>query len=112
MDDPIARAVAAFNAGDYRAALLAFEERWHDERDEALRALINLCNALNQLRLGLVAGPRHNLAVAARLLLTAPDRYAGVDLAAVAAYVARLRAAIPAEGTVAPSWDLLPRHRL
>lgn len=112
MDDRIARAVAAFNAGDYRGALLAFEECWHDDRDESLRALINLCNALNQLRLGLVGGPRHNLAVAARLLAEAPAAYAAIDLRAAAVYVQALRAALPPDGAVAPDWESLPRYRL
>lgn len=112
MDEPIARAVTAFNAGDYRTALLMFEDRWHDERDEVLRALINLCNALNQLRLGLVGGPRHNLAVAARLLAEAPAAYAAIDLRAAAVYVQTLRAALPSDGAAAPAWESLPKHRL
>lgn len=61
-------ALTHFNAEDYRAALLCFEQHWHTERSDLLRALIQLCNALNQLRLGLVSGPRHNLASAAGLL--------------------------------------------
>jgi len=58
MTDPFTRAVAHFNAEEYREALLAFEERWVVERGDFLRGLIQLCNAMNQLRLGLVTSPR------------------------------------------------------
>lgn len=103
-----AAAIAAFNAEQYRDALLAFEARWHTERSETLRALILLANAMNQLRLGLAEGPRRNLARAAALLDVAPTHYEGIALAPLRAHVATLRALLP-EGAAAPKWDQVPR---
>lgn len=94
--DPIAQGVAHFNAGEYRAALLAFEARWHDERSETLRSLILLSNALNQIQLGLFEGPRRNLMRAAELLRHAPPRYEGIDMAGVYQHVTRLLALLSA----------------
>src|SRR4029079_3143580 len=94
MADPFTRAIAHFNAEDYRAALLAFEERWHAERNDFLRAMIQLCNALNQLRIGLVTAPRRSLASADALLAgcLAPE---ALDVSALRAYIATVRACIP-----------------
>ncbi len=115
MTDPFIRAVAYFNAEEYRAALLAFEECWHAERSDFLRALIMLCNALNQLRLGLVAGPQRNLASAAALLAPYPPRYMGLDVDALRAYIEEVRACIPNDrehGAGGVAWDQVPRLRL
>ena len=108
MNEQVAIAVAAFNAEQYRDALLAFERRWHAERSETLRALILLCNAMNQLRLGLAEGPRRNLARAAALLDDAPTHYEGIALAPLRAQIARLRTLLPT-GAAAPSWAQVPR---
>jgi hypothetical protein len=115
MNDPFARAIGHFNAAEYREALLAFEERWHAERSDFLRAMIQLCNALNQLRLGLVTAPRRSLASAALLLAGCPPRYEGLDVQALQGYVAALRACIPADletGTGQVDWGAVPRLQL
>jgi Domain of unknown function (DUF309) len=107
----IARAVVLMNSGEYRAALICFEEIWHAERTESLRALILLCNALHQLRLGLVTAPRHNLNTAIRLLESNPPPITGIDLAAVLMAARAVRAAIPDEietGRGSVAWETLP----
>ncbi len=111
----IDRAITHFNAEDYRAALLAFEERWASERSDELRALILLSNALNQIRLGLITGPRRNLASAATLLATLPSSSIGLDIAALRAYIATLHALIPSDiesGAGHIAWENVPRLRL
>ncbi|MFP4436808.1 MAG: DUF309 domain-containing protein [Chloroflexaceae bacterium] len=113
--DPIARAVSHFNAEEYREALLAFEERWKDERTEFLRALIQLANALNQLRLGLIMGPQRNLASAATLLATYEPTHAGFDVAALRTYIAEVNACISAyvaDGAERIPWEAVPRLQL
>ena len=115
MNDPFARAIAHFNAEDYRAALLAFEERWHAERSDLLRALIQLCNALNQLRIGLVTAPRRSLASADALLAGCPPRCEGLDIAALRAYIADVRACIPdglETGAGRVDWQAVPKMQL
>lgn len=94
--DPLA--LEHFNAGRYRDALLAFEEQWHSERSELLKALINLSNAMLQLQIGLVTAPRRNLARAVDMLTTcspAVAAAAGVDLPRLHAAIARVQACIP-----------------
>jgi len=113
--DPIARAVSHFNAEEYREALLAFEEHWKAERTEFLRALIQLANALNQLRLGLITGPQHNLASAATLLAAYKPAHAGFDVAALQTYIAEVRACISAhvaDGAERIPWEAVPRRQL
>jgi hypothetical protein len=95
-NETFAQAVAHFNAEAYRDALLAFEQCWFSERNDFLRGLLQLSNALNQLRLGLITGPRRTLASAARLLAPYEPQHTGLDMAAVCAYIAELRACIPA----------------
>src|SRR6476660_564407 len=95
MNDSLTRAIAHFNAEEYRAALLAFEERWHAERSDMLRALIQLSNALNQLRLGLATAPRRSLASADALLAGCPPRCLGLDVGKLREYIASVRACIP-----------------
>jgi hypothetical protein len=115
MNDPLTRAITHFNAEEYRAALLAFEELWHAERSDFLRALIQLCNALNQLRLGLVTAPRRSLASADALLAGCPSRYAGLDVAALRDYIASVRACIPdglETGAGHVDWTDVPRAEL
>ena len=115
MNDPFTRAIAHFNAEDYRAALLAFEERWHAERSDFLRALIQLCNALNQLRLGLVTAPRRSLASAEVLLAGCPLRCEGLDVGALRDYIASVRACIPdgmETGAGHVDWANVPRMQL
>jgi hypothetical protein len=112
MTDPLTRAAAYFNVQEYREALLAFEERWHMERSDVLRALIQLSNAMNQLRLGLVTSPRHLLASAERLLAPHTEPYEGIDLVALRAAIGSVRAVIPdgletGEGSV--PWEAVPR---
>ena len=115
MSDPLTRAIAHFNAEEYRAALLAFEERWYAERSDLLRALIQLSNALNQLRLGLVTAPRRSLVSADALLAGCPPRCEGLDIAALRASIASLRACIPADletGAGRVEWEAVPKLRL
>lgn len=113
--DAFSRAIKHFNVEAYRDALLAFEELWVVERSDFLKALIQLCNALNQLRLGLVTGPRSNLASAERLLAPYEPCHAGLDVAALRAYIADVRSHIPADlesGAGMLAWDRVPRLRL
>jgi ribosomal protein S18 acetylase RimI-like enzyme len=115
MADPLACAIARFNAEEYRDALLAFEERWHAERGDVLRACIQLSNALNQLRLGLVTSPRRLLASAEALLAGQTEPYEGLDLAALRAYAGAVRAVIPEgleTGSGSVPWDAVPRLRI
>lgn len=115
MLDPFTRAIAHFNAGEYREALLAFEERWHAERSDFLRALIQLSNALNQLRLGLVTAPRRSLASADVLLAGCPLRCEGLDVRALRAAIASVRACIPdglETGAGRVEWADVPRIQL
>ena len=115
MTDPYTRAIAHFNAEEYREALLAFEERWHAERGDFSRALIQLCNALNQLRLGLVTSPRRLLASAGALLAAYPPRHEGLDVDALRAYIAAVRACIPdglETGAGHVAWEQVPRLKL
>ncbi|MEM8533752.1 MAG: DUF309 domain-containing protein [Chloroflexota bacterium] len=110
MSDPFMRAIDHFNDEEYREALLAFEERWHTERSDFLRALIQLSNAMNQLRLGLVSGPQRNLTSAHALLATYLPQHEGMDIAAIRAYIAQLLELIPenaAQGDVV--WSTVPR---
>jgi hypothetical protein len=112
MNDPLARAVAHFNAQEYREALLAFEQIWHAERSDFLRALIQVSNALNQLRLGLVTAPRRSLASADALLAGCPPRCAGLDVDGLRASIARVRACIPAgleSGAGRVEWAEVPK---
>ncbi len=107
--------IAHFNAESYRDALLAFEECWFEDRSDFLRGLIQLCNALNQLRLGLVTAPRRTLGSAARLLAPYAPAHGGLDVAALCADIAAVRACIPADietGQGSLAWDDLPRLRL
>ena len=115
MNEPLIRAITHFNAEEYRAALLAFEELWHAERSDFLRALIQLCNALNQLRLGLVTAPRRSLASADALLAGCPPRCAGLDVAALRDYIAGVRACIPDDvetGAGRVDWADVPQMQL
>jgi hypothetical protein len=115
LNDPFTRAIAHFNAEDYRAALLAFEERWHAERSDCLRALIQLCNALNQLRIGLVTAPRRSLASAETLLAGCPPRCEGLDVGALRKYIASVRACIPDRletGAGRVDWADVPKVQL
>jgi hypothetical protein len=74
------RAEAAFDAGAWRDALLAFEAAWHTERDEGTRALVLLCNALLQLERGMSTAPRRALQIADRLLHAGAPTVAGYDM--------------------------------
>lgn len=107
--------IVHFNAEAYRDALLAFEECWFEDRSDFLRGLIQLSNALNQLRLGLVTAPRRTLVSAARLLEPYAPAHSGLDVASLCAGIAVVRACIPdgiesGQGSVA--WENLPRLRL
>src|SRR5262245_3860927 len=115
MSDPLNRAIAHFDVEEYREALLALEERWAVERSDFLRGLIQLCNALNQLRLGLVTAPRRLLASSERLLAAYAPRCEGIDVAAVLVYIASVRALIPDDietGAGRVVWEEVPRLRL
>jgi hypothetical protein len=109
--DTIDRAIAQFNAGSFRAALLAFEVQWHLDRTAALRSLILGCNALNQLQLGLVTAPRRNLDTALRLLAQVPPLCHGIDMRAWQASLVLVRACIPDHletGTGTVAWEQVP----
>lgn len=114
-DRSFAEALAHFNAEAYRDALLAFEQCWFAERSDFLRGLLQLCNALNQLRLGLVTGPRRTLASAAALLGPYAPHHAGLDVAGLCAYIEAVRACIPADlesGQGRVEWAAVPRLKL
>jgi predicted metal-dependent hydrolase len=112
-DLPLTQAIVFFNAEQYRDALLVFEAYWHANRKRELQALILLSNALNQLRLGLVAGPQRNLASASRLLSEGPDMYEGICLRTVRGYIVELEQRIASfpDGQVV-EWGDVPRIRL
>jgi hypothetical protein len=113
--DAFDRAIAHFNAEAYRDALLAFEQCWLADRNEFLRGLIQLCNALHQLRLGLVTGPRRTLDSAAGLLAPYAPAHAGLDVAALCDYVGRVRGSIPngiESGQGRVEWASVPRLQL
>jgi hypothetical protein len=115
MTDPFVRAIDHFNAEEYREALLAFEELWAAERTDFLRGLIQLCNALNQLRIGLITSPRYLLSRADALLASYAPRYAGLDVANLRVYIAAVRALIPGDietGQGKIVWEQVPRLRL
>jgi Domain of unknown function (DUF309) len=115
MSDSLSRAIAHFNAEEYRAALLIFEERWQAERSDFLRALVQLCNALNQLRIGLVTAPRRSLASADALLAGCPSRCEGLEVDALRNYIASVRACIPDDletGAGRVDWANVPRIQL
>ena len=115
MTDPFTRAVAHFNAEEYREALLAFEERWGVERGDFLRGLIQLCNAMNQLRLGLVTSPRRLLASADTLLAPYAPRHERLDVAALRGAISEVHACIPdglESGAGHVAWESVPRPRL
>lgn len=110
-----AEALAHFNAEAYRDALLAFEQCWFADRSDFLRAMIQLCNALNQLRLGLVTAPRRTLASAAALLTPYAPLHSGLDVAELCAYIAAVRACIPESletGQGRVEWAAVPRLKL
>jgi hypothetical protein len=110
--DRFARAIEHFNAEEYREALLAFEQLWVAERSEFLRGLIQLCNALNQLRLGLITSPRYLLSRADTLLAPYAPRHAGLDVDHLRAYIAGVRALIPGDletGGGSVAWERVPR---
>ena len=115
MTDPFTRAIEHFNAEEYREALLAFEELWAAERTEFLRGLIQLCNALNQLRLGLITSPRYLLSRADALLAAYAPRHAGLDVDGLRAYIAAVRAQIPDDvqtGGGIVTWQRVPRFKI
>jgi len=104
-----------FNAGEFRLALLAFEQVWHTERSDGLRALIQLCNALHQLQLGLVTAPRHNLGSAARLLAACDADCAGIEPRLLLEYIQAVQSCIPdglETGAGQVVWESVPRIQL
>lgn len=115
MNDPVTRALEAFNNRAYRDALLAFEERWFIERNDFWKALIRLSNALMQLELGLVTAPRVTLASAEELLAAYEPYYEGFDVTALRAYIASVRAVIPDQletGIGKVTWEEVPQISL
>jgi hypothetical protein len=107
----ITQAIQHFNGGEFRLALLAFEQVWLMQRSDGLRAIIQLCNALHQLQRGLVTAPRHNLASAARLLDTNQPDCAGMDARVLLEYVRSVQACIPASletGAGSVAWETVP----
>jgi hypothetical protein len=115
MDQHFDQAIAHFNAEAYRDALLAFEQCYFAERTDFSRGLLQLCNALNQLRMGLITGPRRVLASAAERLAPYAPAHAGLDVAAICAYIASVRACIPEgveSGQGRVDWERVPRLHL
>lgn len=95
-DDPrFAVAVQHWDAGAYRDALLAFETVWFEQRNDFLRGLIQLCNALLQLRIGRVSAPRRTLGTAYELLAPYAPTTAGLDVTALLAYIRDVQQVIP-----------------
>ena len=115
MKDAFEQGIAHFNAEAYRDALLAFEECWFADRSEFLRGLIQLSNALNQLRMGLVTAPRRTFRSAEQLLAPYAPAHAGLDIVALCAGIAQVRACIPDDietGQGSVPWESVPRLRL
>lgn len=94
-DEAWAAFVERFNDGRYVEGVLALEEIWFVERDDFHKALIRVCVAVNQLRLGLLTSPRFLLTSAGELLAPFAPRHRGVDLAALLAFIEQCLALIP-----------------
>jgi hypothetical protein len=94
--DELQRAVSLFNAGEWREALLVFEQVWLEERTDELKAYVQLSNAVLQLHLGLISSPRRLLARATQLLTESPATL-GMDVVALLRAIRQLQAVIPDE---------------
>jgi hypothetical protein len=94
--DELQRAARLFNAGEWREALLVFEELWLQARTDELKAYVQLSNAVMQLHLGLISAPRRLLGRATQLLSESPATI-GVDLVHLLREIRQLQAVIPAE---------------
>ncbi|MBW3625865.1 MAG: DUF309 domain-containing protein, partial [Armatimonadetes bacterium] len=55
---PVEEVIERFNAGDYRGCVEPLEVLWWRNRSTFIRALLRLCVALHQIRLGLHRSPR------------------------------------------------------
>jgi predicted metal-dependent hydrolase len=89
--------INSFNQRDYIEAVLALETFWLVDRQDFHKALIRVCVALNQLRLGLITSPRFLLRSAHELLATYEPAYQQLDVAALRAFVLECLELIPAE---------------
>ncbi len=94
--DDLNRAATLFNAGNWRDALLVFEEVWLRVRTDELKAYVQLCNAVLQLHLGLISSPRRLLGRVIQLLCENPATL-GVDVVALLRGIRQLQAIIPDE---------------
>lgn len=92
---PLVTALAYFNEGEYRACVEPVEALFFARRNTLHQGLLQYVVALHQLRLGYVATPRRLLAQALELWRPYPEWQEGLDLAALRAHAAALRAALP-----------------
>ena len=84
-----------FNAGRYIECVVPLETFWFEGRDDFFKALIRVCVALNQLKLGLVTSPRGLLETAHLMLAPYAPAHMGVDIALLRDQIAQCLAIIP-----------------
>jgi len=96
-NDELQRAVAHFNCGQWRDALLVFEQLWFVERRDELKAYVQLSNAVMQLHDGFISSPRRLLQRVFQILTQEPATM-GIDVAQLLRVVLQLQAIIPADG--------------
>ena len=97
MDDAVRAGVAIFNAGGYHAAHDAWEGRWLEldsgtDDERFLHGLIQFTAAVYHARNRNWSGMAGLTESAGEYLAGLPDRYRGVDVAAVRSYLRRLAA--------------------
>jgi hypothetical protein len=77
--DPAAEAVRRFNERDYRGCVEPLEVLWWRERSDFARALIRVCVAFHQMRIGLYESPLKLLRNAVAALEAGEWRGEGID---------------------------------
>ncbi|MBM4412264.1 MAG: hypothetical protein FJ040_02280 [Chloroflexi bacterium] len=96
-NNDLRRAVQHFNGGEWRDALLVFEQFWLVERRDELKAYVQLSNAVMQLHDGYVSSPRRLMQRVFQILTTEPATL-GIDVAQLLRAVLQVQAIIPHEG--------------
>ena len=87
--------VELFNAGRYIECVVPLETFWFAGRDDFYKALIRVCVALNQLKLGLITSPRGLLETAHTMLAPYTPIYESIDVQALREQLAHCLAVIP-----------------
>lgn len=101
--EPLRRFVALFNAGAYWESHEALESAWRRSGSRLYKGLILYASALVHARRGNAHGVRAQLAKALPELARYPDRYLGLDLAAVRCDLAALQRSAGASDSAA--WE-------